>query len=781
MLTGLVHGDVAILQAINGPLDAVGTTVKKLEALVESIKELENELKEAQYDYYRIVADLLTDVKEQMANFQIYAAVPQVILIQAKITAIETELHRQVQWSCREIGPLLSSDAKSGDPEAPAAAESTIDLQELSQVYLIVDVLGKPFRKDLLDRFAQLQLIPYEKMFKQGSRLGIDGLEHVEKRFSWFKRLLQVADTRLGEIFPQSWNLGYHLFCEFSRRTRNHLVCALEELEKSRRVDQQTHVAMLLRALKIVIAFETEMKGLLQMRTRDPEVDPPDAVIEYLAPPSINDAFDAYLGPYVQMERANLEQMMEGLMREEDALLKDEKAILAHCKEPYGSSQKMFEFIKASLKRCTAFSTGRTYLQLSKEFRICLHHFAESMRFRCPSPVVAKAGQHPLYNITPIGELMMARIVTTGEYCIDTVPQLEGMMKKHINPSLADEIDFSAQIDAFMDMVNFTYGIISTGILERLDPAMKTLRKLNLAFTETVGDEGHYVKLINKELNATIPRVRMGMSPVYFQSFCMKLLTAVFDKVLENIWKMKRMSKAGAGQLLMDVNGFKEQFLRMPNARLKPGEEPMTISKAYNNLVYTRASGVERVLKLVCTEDDMLEETFALLWPDGTKDDLEAVKNLKGTGNAALDEIKNVANQVGVDKAGKEIKQGVKDATEELKDFGRFVKDDIKNIFTGKLFDDPSIHARPAQAPRPAANGAGGAGGAGGASSGHRPAPQRVAPAAGTSKSGDMAGRALGDIKSAFGSFGSIGKSFDMFGSDSAAASGAKKPTQKPS
>ena len=63
-------------------------------------------------------------------------------------------------------------------------------------------------------------------------------------------------------------------------------------------------------------------------------------------------------------------------------------------------------------------------MQLSKEFRICLHHYAESMRFRCPSPVSAKAGQAPVYNISPLSELMMARIVTTGEYCIDTVPQV---------------------------------------------------------------------------------------------------------------------------------------------------------------------------------------------------------------------------------------------------------------------------------------------------------------------------------------------------------------------
>jgi hypothetical protein len=29
----------------------------------------------------------------------------------------------------------------------------------------------------------------------------------------------------------------------------------------------------------------------------------------------------------------------------------------------------------------------------------------------------------------------------------------------------------------------------------------------------------------------------------------------------------------------MDVNGFKEQFLRLPNARLRPEEQPLTVSK----------------------------------------------------------------------------------------------------------------------------------------------------------------------------------------------------------
>jgi hypothetical protein len=61
----------------------------------------------------------------------------------------------------------------------------------------------------------------------------------------------------------------------------------------------------------------------------------------------------------------------------------------------------MFEFIKQSLKRCTAFSTGMTYLSLSKEYRICLQNYADALKYRCPMPVAHKLrqGQPPVYEL----------------------------------------------------------------------------------------------------------------------------------------------------------------------------------------------------------------------------------------------------------------------------------------------------------------------------------------------------------------------------------------------
>ena len=185
LLISNVSADDGSLSLFNKSLDGSCKTLKKLEALVESIKELELELKEAQYDYYRNVAEMLTDVKQQMAYFNAYAAIPHVMLVQSKISAIESELQRHIQWCCREIGQLVNSDPNS-DTDGPVA-ESAIDLQTLSQLYLVIDILGVPFRKDLLERFAQLQLIPYEKAFGHPAKLS--GLEQLDRRYAWFKRL----------------------------------------------------------------------------------------------------------------------------------------------------------------------------------------------------------------------------------------------------------------------------------------------------------------------------------------------------------------------------------------------------------------------------------------------------------------------------------------------------------------------------------------------------------------------------------------------------------------
>ena len=163
---------------VNKSLKGSSKTLQKLEDLVESIKELGNELKEAKYDYYRNVADMLASAKDQLSCFDAYGAIPHMQIIRSKMEAIENELKNHIQWRCREIGQLVDngSDQETVEP---------LSSSDLNQLYLVINVLGVSFRKDLLERFAQLQLIPYEKLFKVGSKHA--GLEFLDRRYAWFK------------------------------------------------------------------------------------------------------------------------------------------------------------------------------------------------------------------------------------------------------------------------------------------------------------------------------------------------------------------------------------------------------------------------------------------------------------------------------------------------------------------------------------------------------------------------------------------------------------------
>jgi hypothetical protein len=111
-------------------------------------------------------------------------------------------------------------------------------------------------------------------------------------------------------------------------------------------------------------------------------------------------------------------------------------------KDAFASSLKMFEYIKKALKRCKQFSTGFTYLALSKEFRICLHNYAgmfvcmcvcvcvcvtnmlvrwclETLKFRCPNPVSTAGsapGRPPIYDLSKEDEAKLCHIINTGAF-----------------------------------------------------------------------------------------------------------------------------------------------------------------------------------------------------------------------------------------------------------------------------------------------------------------------------------------------------------------------------
>ena len=139
----------------------------------------------------------------------------------------------------------------------------------------------------------------------------------------------------------------------------------------------------------------------------------------------VSTVFDKYLGPYVKLERNNLEELLDRLDHEEDTTTTASAAGSGSGSgslgSVYGSSTSMFVFIKNSIKRCTALSNGSTFLALTKEFKACMLKYSESLRMRLPIP---SGVQNPVYKLAIGAEVGVCNIINTCEYCAEVVPTL---------------------------------------------------------------------------------------------------------------------------------------------------------------------------------------------------------------------------------------------------------------------------------------------------------------------------------------------------------------------
>lgn len=318
-------------------------------------------------------------------------------------------------------------------------------MKSLSDSCLVVDALGAKMRKELLEEFVQMQLVAYENLFSHGKQHFT--LDTVDRRWAWFKRLLKHIDAKFASIFPPHWRLSLRLCLEFIERTKIHLVLMLSELESK----DITDVHALLKALQSSIRFEQELgekfnllkelrqskeaeeaaqkllvqeQEMQQKLKRDDKLmyiptdhnainkeDETESGFLSLANSAIcggiSGVFDKFLGPYVLLERQNLEDMLHKLSQDEDTTSEGVMGMDSSAGtygNVYGSSTNMFVFIKNSIKRCTGLTTGQTFLSLSKEFKTCMQQYVKMLKSRCP-PASTVTAQQVTYKIPPGGEI----------------------------------------------------------------------------------------------------------------------------------------------------------------------------------------------------------------------------------------------------------------------------------------------------------------------------------------------------------------------------------------
>jgi hypothetical protein len=357
----------------------------------------------------------------------------------------------------------------------------------------------------------------------------------------------------------------------------------------------------------------------------------------------ISRSFDPFMAAYVALERKNMEQMISEAMSSE---IVDRNGQLP----VFSSSVHMFAYIRNSIKRCLALTNGQTFFDLHNEFKRCLHLYAQRLLAKLPAtPLGRSMGADGSSSMrVKLGEKQeeeLCFVINTAEYCAETLPSLEEVIRGKINNAFSESIELSQEIDTLHDVGAAAMKCIVAGLETLLEENLHAMSKANWQSWEAVGDESEYVTQIGEKLRSFIPVLRQMLSGLYFTNFYDKFAASFVPKILHAVMKCRKVNQVATQQLLLDVYALKTLFLQLPTLSHEStslsssgasgssgvsGVSAVVVPARFTKFVTHEMAKVESVLKLIGTPNEMLVESFKIMWPEGNADDFQSIMNMKG-------------------------------------------------------------------------------------------------------------------------------------------------------
>ena len=673
-----ICSDIKQLDYAKRHLQTTVTALKRLHMLTNAVHQL-SETSES--NQFKEAADLLEAVQQLMLGFETFTNVPKIMEIKAEIERVRGELSRGVFRAFDEIGELASSTA---DPEGFVREDHQQGgFKTLGEACLVVDALGKEAKEKQVESFCSSQLKSYKSIFSPDCEHS--SLDQIDRRFSWFRRLMKSLDERFVNVFPPHWHVQYKLCWVFLEQTREGIMSVLQDDSSS---DSQ-NVILIVKGLQRAIMFEKEMTARLERdygssvatTTVDPnraydnsmeydddgnEIDPRSAQgikLRYArekakqvaiklktgdtSPPEedhallplvgmLSGSFMPFMGPYVALEKSNIEELLQKA--------KEDKATDQRGELPvFTSAVNFFVYIKNSINRCTALTTGVVFFNLYKQYKASLGDYSKMLHSKMPQPFVQNALMAGLanaggtdkpppnprtsnYKIPPGEEEVVCLAIDTCEYCVDTIDALAELIKDKVDEPFKESIDLMDVQDEFNDVTSVGLRILVSGLESRLDPFFKELSSTSWSSFDDVGEESAYVRQMHSSITTFVGTVQRILPTSYYRNFCDKFATSFMATFHATLVKCKRFSQIATQQLLLDVYSLKGLIQRLP-ALNQDGALAPTMYVTHTSKEFAK---IEILLKLVGTPTESLVEVFRQQWTDGTLKDLQQVMGLKG-------------------------------------------------------------------------------------------------------------------------------------------------------
>jgi vacuolar protein sorting-associated protein 53 len=261
--------------------------------------------------------------------------------------------------------------------------------------------------------------------------------------------------------------------------------------------------------------------------------------------------------------------------------------------------------------------------------------------------------------------IRICSILTTAEYCLETVQQLEDKLKEKINIIFVDRIDLSDEKDLCHRIISNCIQLLVQDLENGCDSALSVMSKIQWHSIQNVGDQSPFVNTIISNFKQTIPVLRdnLATSRKYYTQFCHKFVNTFIPKYINNLYKC-RPTVAGSGsgsdggataansgqasatsggisnnilgceQLLLDTHSLKTVLLDLPSI----GSQVIRKAPAsYTKVVVKGMTKAEMVIK-VCMASTYPATTFIdqylKLLPESQLTEFHRILDMKGVRRA---------------------------------------------------------------------------------------------------------------------------------------------------
>ncbi|KAI9356191.1 Vps53-like protein [Zopfochytrium polystomum] len=595
-----------MVQDITRDIKSLDQAKKNLVTSISTIKRLQ--MLAASLDYIKLLAQrrqyletsqLLQVIMSLITDFETFRNVAQIAVLFERVKQLEVDLRRQI-FSDFE-GAFVGG-----------ALRKSID--QLNEGCLLVDVLGQDVREQLCTWYCDLQLKDYRSIFKQNPEVA--GLDSVNRRYSWLKRLLKSHDEEHAPAFPPQWKMA-ELLCErFCLQTRRDLSEVLAANEST------LDVKVMLTSLQQTIEFEQKVSGRFDVNN---EFGEPPLMYKFKA--IISSCFEPYLRLYIESEDKTLSAMMDAyrqstVMQEDDYVLQ--------------SSTDLFLFYRQTLVQCSKLSTNKPFLDLCRLFGKWLRVYADVLTSKLPRDDKRTYSEEDLR--------LACLVINTADYCSDTCGQLEEKLIEKIDEKLKSTVSFSQEIEGFIGVTGSAIKSLVVMVETLTEPALTAMTRRSWGNIDSVGDQSEYVTQIGNTIVNAVNSLKSALTgPKYFKMFCDKFAEYFFSKFHSNIFKCRPISEVGAEQMLLDTHALKTALIQMAqifNATPSAGggggdksEPKQPLPATYLKILGRGVLRVEQLLKVVLRTHEPpsgIVETFILLFPDGDYQQLQKILELKG-------------------------------------------------------------------------------------------------------------------------------------------------------